>query len=330
MSGPPVPRGDGGTGRWARRRSRARRPEDVDASATVRRLAVLLSAGVAPAAAWGHVADAADHPVVVGLGRACASAAAEGRPLAEALGGACPPGPAGTPWRGLAAAWGVAERCGAPLAPSLDRFADALRDLHDARRDVAVALAGPRSSARVVLALPPLGLLLSLALGFDVGHVLAATPAGWCCLSVAAGLVLAARRWTRRLVRRAEPVEPLPGLYLEVVAVALAGGAAWDGALVTARASWLEHVGAAGEAPTDETEARAALDLARRAGAPAAVLLRAAAEERRRDARAATRAAAERLGVQLVLPLGVCVLPAFVVVAVVPLVLSLLSSTSWS
>jgi len=324
VSGAPGTRGDG------RGTARRRRAEDVDASATVRRLAVLLTAGVAPAAAWGHVSEAAGHPVVVALGRACAEAAAEGRPLAEALGAAAPPGAAGTPWRGLAAAWAVAERCGAPLAPSLDRFADALRDLHDARRDVVVALAGPRSSARVVLALPPLGLVLSLALGFDVGHVLLGTAPGWGCLAVAAGLVLGARRWTRRLVRRAEPEDPLPGLYLEVVAVALAGGAAWDGALVTARTCWLEHVGGGDEAPADEGEATAALDLARRAGAPAAVLLRAAAEERRRDARAAARAAAERLGVQLVLPLGVCVLPAFVVVAVVPLVLSLLSSTDWA
>ncbi|MBK0296634.1 hypothetical protein IAE22_32210 [Bacillus sp. S34] len=47
---------------------------------------------------------------------------------------------------------------------------------------------------------------------------------------------------------------------------------------------------------------------------PAAALLRAAAEDVRDDAAAAGLEAAERLAVRLVLPLGVCVLPAFVLV----------------
>jgi tight adherence protein B len=49
----------------------------------------------------------------------------------------------------------------------------------------------------------------------------------------------------------------------------------------------------------------------------------AAAQERRRDV-AAARVAAARLAVQVVLPTGLCLLPAFVLLAVVPLVLGLL------
>lgn len=86
-------------------------------------------------------------------------------------------------------------------------------------------------------------------------------------------------------------------------------GAGWDEA-------WL------GAAPT-LVPVRDALGLALRAGAPGAELLRdAAAEVRRRRAREAQRRASA-LGVRLVLPLGVCALPAFVAVAVVPVVLSL-------
>jgi tight adherence protein B len=72
---------------------------------------------------------------------------------------------------------------------------------------------------------------------------------------------------------------------------------------------------------------REVLELAQRAGVPAAALLRAAAEDVRDDAAAAGLAAAERLSVRLVLPLGVCVLPAFVLVGVVPVVVGVLSST---
>ena len=68
--------------------------------------------------------------------------------------------------------------------------------------------------------------------------------------------------------------------------------------------------------------------LSRRAGAPAGLLLRSDAREMRLEARSAAQAAAARLGVTLMLPLGVCVLPAFLVVGVVPLVVSLVSSTT--
>jgi len=51
--------------------------------------------------------------------------------------------------------------------------------------------------------------------------------------------------------------------------------------------------------------------------------LRACAEAVRRDRRGRVREAAGSLGVRLVLPLGVCFLPAFVLLGIVPVVLSL-------
>lgn len=51
--------------------------------------------------------------------------------------------------------------------------------------------------------------------------------------------------------------------------------------------------------------------------------LRARAEQLRRERRARARSAAGSLGVQLVLPLGLCFLPAFVLLGLVPLLLSL-------
>jgi hypothetical protein len=72
----------------------------------------------------------------------------------------------------------------------------------------------------------------------------------------------------------------------------------------------------------------AALDevllLARESGVSVAPLLAAAAEEERRRQAAGARVAAARLGVRVVLPTGLCLLPAFVLLAIVPLVLALL------
>lgn len=94
-----------------------------------------------------------------------------------------------------------------------------------------------------------------------------------------------------------------------------AGAAAGDGAAAASRA-----------------EVQQALDLVRaqllvceRSGAQAGDVLRAAARQYRRTRRREREAQAGRLGVRLVLPLGLCSLPAFIALAVVPVVLSLLS-----
>lgn len=65
------------------------------------------------------------------------------------------------------------------------------------------------------------------------------------------------------------------------------------------------------------------LDLSLTAGFGAGVVLRSGADAERRRMRRSREARAARLGVRLVLPLGVCVLPAFVALAVVPIVYAL-------
>ena len=69
------------------------------------------------------------------------------------------------------------------------------------------------------------------------------------------------------------------------------------------------------------------LGLAERAGAPAVDLLRSAARQARRDARIEGKRSAAALAVRLMVPLGVCVLPSFMLLGVAPVVLSIISST---
>jgi len=58
-------------------------------------------------------------------------------------------------------------------------------------------------------------------------------------------------------------------------------------------------------------------------GASATEALRAAAEAAQRARQDAARVAAGRLGVRLVMPLGLCLLPAFVLIGLIPMMLSL-------
>jgi tight adherence protein B len=267
-----------------------------DTARLVQRLSVLLAAGVSPVSAWSYL-DGHEH-------RAAS--------LPDSLREVEP---------GLAAAWRVATAAGAPLAPALRQFAAGLWALGDAQREAEVALAGPVATARLVLGLPVVGILFGAVLGFNTLGTLLTTVPGLLCLGAGVALLLAARRWNRRLVDAARPTERLPGLEFELLAIAVSGGGSLDAAREAVSAALAEFA-----LPTG-AHADAVLELSRRAGVPAAALLRAEAEEARRDARAAAQRASAELGVRLMLPLGVCVLPAFMALGVAPLMIAVISST---
>lgn len=282
-----------------------KRAELESVAAVVQRLAVLLAAGVAPASAWGYV----DEEV--------AAVARRGEPITATLAART------DAWRGLAAAWQVATEAGAPLAPALRTFAASLRSLAQAGREVDTALAGPVATARMVMVLPVVGVLFGMVLGFNTLATLFTTVPGLVCLATGAALMLIAHRWNRRLVARARPRDLTPGIRCELFAIALGGGVSIERATASVDAA----LAAAGVAADENAAVDAVLNLSRSAGVPAAELLRAEAEEYRREASARALEAASVLAVRLMLPLGLCILPAFMLVGVAPLLLAVISST---
>ena len=225
-------------------------------------------------------------------------------------------------WRGLAAAWSVATDAGAPLAPSLREYAASLRSLAQAQREAQVALAAPVATARMVMVLPAVGVLFGIALGFNTLGTLFTTPMGWGCLAVGLGLMLLASRWNRRLVRAAQPRGAAPGLQFDLMAIAVGGGTSLDRAMAMVQGA-TARFGLA----SDLSVLDAVLDLSRRAGVPAAELLRSEADELRRAASAEAQERAAALSVRLMLPLGLCILPAFMALGVLPLLVTVVSST---
>lgn len=287
----------------------------------VERLALLLESGIAPAAAWRLLSADGFGPIAASV---AARDLAPSSILAGLLAAADSAAPAqAEPLRVLGAVWSVAVAAGAPLAPTLAAFAATLRDQAQESRDIEAVLAGPRATSRLVLGLPPLGLLSGALLGIDALGTLIGTPFGVACLVAGAGLVLIAVRWNRRLVGHAARRSIAPGVDHDLVAVALAGGIPPGRAVATARTA-LEEA----DLDFDEAEVERILGFARSAGIPAGPLLRSAARAERRRAGSEARRRAAVLGTRLVLPLGVCVLPAFVLVGVVPLGLAIVSSTA--
>jgi tight adherence protein B len=304
-----------------RRRNRARAPAIEQIASLAERLAVLLAAGVPPSAVWGHLADAIPLATVA----AAADAAGEGENVAVAIERASRTAPAGerAAWNALAAVWFVAVESGAPLADCLRSTASAFRSLAQTERDLTVALAGPASTARLVTALPAIGLLFGAALGFDTLRTLFATPPGWSCLLIGVALMLGARLWNRRMIRRATPTDASPGLVVDLIAVAMAGG----GSAEHARELVTEATRRFAVSTKGSDAVKSVFELAGRAGIPVAELMRSEAERIRLDARAEGQRAAATLAVRLMLPLALCVLPAFMLLAVAPLMLSIISST---
>jgi tight adherence protein B len=302
---------------------KARAPTVAVVAGVVQRLAVLLAAGVPPVSAWGYLREGELTTLI-----ATRAAAGEDIPrcIVDELGGL--PEVEAMAWRGLAMAWAVATDAGASLAPTLRDFAESLRDLAQAQRDITVALAAPVATARLVMALPLIGVLFGMVLGFNTLGTLFTTPIGWACLVLGCGMMWLASRWNRRLVRSAQPRDLTPGLEFDLTAIAVSGGGSLDRARASV-AAVTERFGTPVAEPVEASnDLDAVLDLSRRAGVPAAELLRSEASERRRAARADVQERAQALSIRLMLPLGVCVLPAFMVLGVVPLLVSVITSTS--
>jgi Flp pilus assembly protein TadB len=303
------------------RGNRSAAPAIEELASLAARLAVLLAAGVGPSMVWEYLADDDAHPVVA----AAAGAAREGENVAAAIASASRDLSVRerAAWNALAAVWFVAVESGAPLADCLRSTAGAFRSLAQTERDLGVALAGPASTARLVAVLPVIGLLFGAGLGFDTLRTLFATPPGWGCLTAGVALMIAARLWNRWMIRRATSTDPSPGLVVDLIAVAMAGG----GSAAHARQLVAEAIRRFGISAVGSDAVGSVFELAHRAGVPVAELMRSEAERIRLDARASGQRSAASLAVRLMMPLALCVLPAFMLLAVAPLMLSIISST---
>jgi tight adherence protein B len=181
------------------RRDRERRADAVIALCGA--LAGEVRAGHHPGEALLAVARDSDG---LAAARAAVLAAARfGGDVPRALGSAAEePGAEGL--LGLAACWRVAVDSGAGLAAGLERLEGALRAEHNQRLELRALMAGARSTAVLLAALPVLGLLLGTALGADPLHVLLHTGAGLGCLVVGGVLECVGLWWAQRIVRNGE------------------------------------------------------------------------------------------------------------------------------
>jgi len=249
----------------------------------------------------------------------------------------------------VAAATEVADQTGAPLADLLDRIEAEHRGTARAAARAAAEAAGARTTALLLLILPAGGVALGHLIGVDALTILLRTPVGGACALGAALLQLAGLLWVRRIASprpvRDHAQRDLP-LAAELLAAVLRVGVPVDrGVLAVARAlslgERLTRVGRAlrlGAPPDEAWRHLADLEGAHRlitaavrsagSGAALATTLRRIAGDLRAAEADRAEARARRAAVFLVLPLGLCFLPAFVLAGLAPVVIAVVGQLS--
>jgi len=284
------------------------------------RLAVYLQAGLSPTRAWAELAGETQ------LGSHALEIAQNVRDLlerggrhAEAVAQAT--GAGGEAARVLSAVIAVADESGTPLAQAMWTLSQSLRERIVVEADIDAISRAPKQTAVLLMGLPPLGLTMAWLLGVNAVSFLLGSALGLFSLLLALLLYALAWWWMRRLVSQLLPEQGYLSPARDLLAVATAGGALPE--VAGDRVSRVladNHLEPADEALSQLT------GLSRRVGIPIQALATAEATWVREHARAAAARAAASLSVKILIPLGLLVLPAFVLVAVIPVLFTLLTS----
>ncbi len=273
-------------------------------------LAAFIRAGLSPSVAW-----------------AAAGLDCRGGDRGSDRGASDHSGSATGPASALEVAWRASVRVGAPLDVTVRHLRDAYSEFAAIEREVSVAIAGPRLASRIMLTLPAVGVLIASALGLNPFSFLLASAPGWFCATVGLTLVFVAREWSRRLIEAVHVRDVPLGVLPAVIASALSVGVGMTLSTQAVDAE-CDAIGLSRDSSTHES----VLSLANEWGIPLAGVVMAQAQMLRHSAVALVRVRAKEMAERLLLPLAACILPAFVLLSIVPIVAGLLeqSGLRWS
>lgn len=212
----------------------------------------------------------------------------------------------------------LARETGAPRARLLSIVADALDDNETLQREATIAATATRHSALVLSLLPVATAVMASLFGVNALGFLIAQPAGWGCLAVGVGATFAGWRWMAVLRGRVA----VPALETGVLADCVAEVLSVTG-LTPDATEFLAGCAERWGVTPEWDDVRGVREVGRNTGIPVANLLRNHAAERRRSARFDVRGQIEELPGKLLMPLGLCLFPAFITLTVIPAVASM-------
>lgn len=193
----------------------------------------------------------------------------------------------------------------------------------EGRARLEVSAAAPRATARLVLGLPLLTLLFGELLGLGSISIFTKSLPAAISLLVGFTLLMLAHIWSARIMQKIAFEQLEKQLFLECVVLCLDAGMSVDASVQLARQRFQENYENS-DIDSEISDVRELITLSGETGVAIANLLRERAAEKRAMATHSQLEKIEKASVQLMLPLGVLVLPAFVFISVIPFVISVL------
>jgi tight adherence protein B len=223
--------------------------------------------------------------------------------------------------------WFTIRQSGGSALAALNRLARVLELQAKNQSALALVFAAPRATAKLVMVLPFIALTLAQLLGLNPIRAIFGSVAGAISLALGVALLWGGKFWSQKLIELSRPMNRDDGALLDCVVVGLDAGLPLQAAqaLAIRAAAKLEL-----EAPSDIQlqkleEARL---LANRTGAQISKIIASAADSIRSTSFNLANQQIAKLSINLMVPLGVTVLPAFVLLTVVPISISLLSQNN--
>ena len=203
---------------------------------------------------------------------------------------------------------GIAKQAGGPISMALDRMSAVLIVREQTKTELELAVAGPKASSRLVMSLPLLVFLGAGISGIPIFRTLVSVPLVW--LSIALGGIFFwwGSRWIGKLLKGAEPRYSDPGLVFDGVSIAIQAGLPLTSAAELAGLQNQSNL----------------VELGSSSGMALAELLKERANQLRQDQFNEDRLLIQKTGVRVLWPLGLTVLPAFVLFAIVPVAAALI------
>jgi tight adherence protein B len=227
--------------------------------------------------------------------------------------------------KGLQYLLSAASDSGSSMGSEIEFIAEVLSSRDRALQKIEIAHASPKSTARLMLWLPIVTLVMAQLLGWGVLDTVFEKPIVLVSLGLGILLLLSAKLVTSRLLKKAKPEYNYEGFYLLGVAMQLSAGANLPEAQHRALTNYLTVFGL--KPPVSDLSAMVEIsELVEKSGARAVELLRRQAQKMQEEIMFSTEVKIERLGIKLMLPLGLGVLPAFIFLAIVPLMVTTLGA----
>lgn len=225
----------------------------------------------------------------------------------------------------LEAIWQLAMASGGAVSGAIESLGQVFRATARHGREIELAFAGPKATAKLVAWLPGAGLLLAQLFGFEPIRAILTNPLAFGCLGLGALLLVAGHRWSKSIIRKAAPSQNDSGLFFDSIRFGMEAGLPLSVAIDRAAVVFEQQLNFVADESTLAKLERIG-ELNRASGASISNLLVGEASARREAQWFAESTSLAKLSVKLMIPLGLITLPAFVLSTIVPVAISLLSN----